>query len=81
LEANQAVSFFIKVDEFRDQASVQSQTLENSKTQEKLVFEGKIRGHYNYVTISRYQMGINDEEWIEETGKHANREIEFDGGD
>jgi ferritin-like protein len=82
LEANQAVSFFIKVEEFRDADSAQSLTLENDKTQEKLVI--KIKAKYqshNYVTISRYPMGTIEEEWMNEMNQHANidiRKIEFD---
>jgi hypothetical protein len=76
LEANQqAVSFFIQLENFRDDSSVQSLTLENGKTQEKLVIK---RGHY--VTISRYPVGINEAEWMEEMSQDPNihnRKIEF----
>jgi hypothetical protein len=77
LEANQAVSFFIELDEdFRDVASVQSLTLENSQTQEKLV----IKGTALCMTISRYPMGTNEEKWVKEMSQRPNtdnRRIEF----
>jgi hypothetical protein len=80
LEANQqAVSFFIKLEDFRDAPVVQSLTLENGKTQEKLAIKGKTQDR-NYVTISRYPMGTNEEEWIIEMSQYAiidNRKIEF----
>jgi hypothetical protein len=78
LEANQAVSFFIKLINFRD-ASVQSLTLENGQTQEKLVIKGRTGGQY-YVTISRYPMKTNEKEWVEEMNQVIepdNRIIEF----
>jgi hypothetical protein len=82
LEANQqAVSFFIKL-EICGQAS--SVTLENGQTREKLVIKGA-NTDYHPVTISRYPMEINEEEWEEEMSKHSkfdywqiNRKIIFD---
>jgi hypothetical protein len=83
LEANQAVSFFIKLTSFRDDDSVQSLTLKNGQTQEKLVTKGiGTNENYDYVTISRYPMGTNEEEWIKEMRQHPNidnREIDFYG--
>jgi hypothetical protein len=80
LEANQAVSFFVKLIIFGATASVQSLTLENSQTREKLVIKEATR-IYNLATISRYQMGTNEEGWIEEMSQFpkmdANREIVF----
>jgi hypothetical protein len=83
LDDNQAVSFFIKLEEFRNDVSVQSLTLENSQTQEKLVIKGRTQGH-EYVSISRYPMGTNEEEWAEEMQMSqrqypsiVNRRIEF----
>jgi hypothetical protein len=70
LEANQAVSFFIFLKHFRD-VSVQSLTLENGKTREKLVIKAKTQEH-DYVTISRYPMGINEEKWNEEMNQRPN---------
>jgi hypothetical protein len=83
LEANQAVSFLIYLKYFRDEASVQSLTLENGQTQEKLVIQGKTELHdHDYVTISRYPMGISEEEWIKVMCQHPtihkHRSIEFD---
>jgi hypothetical protein len=80
LEASQPVSFFIKLENFRDQANVQSLTLENGQTQEKLelVIKGVIPGH-DSAMISRYPMGTN-EEWIEAMSQFSNidnRKIEF----
>jgi hypothetical protein len=77
LEASQAVSFFIKLEGFCDDASVQSLTLENGKTKEKLVIK---RG--DYVTISRYPIGTNEGEWTKEMSQDPdpdihNRKIEF----
>jgi hypothetical protein len=68
LEANQAVSFFIKLKNFRDQTIVQPLILENGKTQEKMV----IKGTSHYLSISRYPMGTNEEEWEEEISKRIN---------
>jgi hypothetical protein len=78
LEANQAVSFFIKLLFFRDAASVRSLTLENGQTKEKLVIKGA-NEDYDPVTISRCPMGTNEEEWIDEMSKLNihNRRIEF----
>jgi hypothetical protein len=80
LEANQAVTFFIKLEKFRGAASAQSLTLENRKTLEKLVIK-RANGDYDPVTISRYPMWTNEEEWVEEMSQHLNtdnRTIEFD---
>jgi hypothetical protein len=74
LEAKQQqVGFFIKLENFRDAASVQSLTLENGQTQEKLVIKGGL-----YVTISRYPMGINEEKWKSQYPNFGNRKIKFD---
>jgi hypothetical protein len=80
LEDNQAVSFFIKLTNFRDVVSVQSLTLENGKTQEKLVINGAIGFYDPVVTISRYPAGTNEEEWIQEMSQRPDidtRKIEF----
>jgi hypothetical protein len=81
LEANQAVSFFAKLEGFRDDASIQSLTLENGQTQEKLVIKRENKIYDHVVTISRYPMGTNQEEWIQEMSQYpdfGNREIIFD---
>jgi hypothetical protein len=78
-EANQAVSFFIKLYNFHDNASVQSLILENGQTQEKLVIKGKSRSR-DFVRILRYPIGTNEKEWVEEMSQHTNthnRTIEF----
>jgi hypothetical protein len=72
LEANKAASFFIKLIAFRDAANVQSVTLENGQTREKLVIKGA-NGDYRPVTISRYPMGTNEEK-VEEISQHTNRD-------
>jgi hypothetical protein len=80
MEATQAVSFFIKLEIFRDDDSVQSLTLENDKTQEQLVIKGKTEGH-DFVSISRYPMGTNEEKFFEEMGQRPiidNRTIYFE---
>jgi hypothetical protein len=80
LEANRAVSLFIKLLFFHDNDSVQSSTLENSKTREKLVIKREIES-YDFVTISRYPIGTNEEEWEKEMSQCKNihnRRIEFD---
>jgi hypothetical protein len=79
LEASQAVSFFIKFKIFHDDANVQFLTLENGKTQEKLVIKRETEG-YDYVSISRYPMRTN-EEWIQEMSQHPNRNTRIIGFD
>jgi hypothetical protein len=77
LDATQAVSFFIELEDFREEANVQPLTLENGKTQEKLVIRGT---NDDSVKISRYPMGMNEKEWIEEMSKGpsiCNRKIGF----
>jgi hypothetical protein len=69
LEATHAVSFFIKLENFRDSASVQPLILENGQTQEKLAIKGKTEDH-DYLSISRYPLGTNEKEWIEEIVQH-----------
>jgi hypothetical protein len=80
LEANQAVSFFVILSRFRDEASVQFLTLENGQTQEKLAIKGITEGH-DYVTITRcpLEMEINDEwgEEMKQQRQNSNRAIEF----
>jgi hypothetical protein len=66
LDANQAVSFFASISGCRSRRAglVQSISLANDKTQEKLVIKGR-----DIVTISRYPMGANEEEWSKELWK------------
>jgi hypothetical protein len=82
LKANQAVSFFVSLDFFplHDVVSVQSLTLENGPTQEKMVIQKANKSYGPVVTISRYPMGTNEKEWTEEMSHHpniGNRRIEF----
>jgi hypothetical protein len=81
LEATQAVSFFVKLKIVCAAISVQSQTLENSQTREKLVIKGATEFDGS-ATISRYPMGTNEQEWIEEMSQrpniYTNRMIKFD---
>jgi hypothetical protein len=68
VDANQAVSFFAYID--GNAANAQSLSLDNNKTQEKLVIKvigPSLTRRGNYVTISRYPMGAK-EEWIKEMG-------------
>jgi hypothetical protein len=81
LEANQAISFFVKLQIACAAVIAQSQTLENSQTREKLVI--KVATSVNDpTTISRYPMGTNEQEWIGELSQcpniDANRRIVFD---
>jgi hypothetical protein len=67
MEANQPVSFFIHLNYFWAAHTVQSFSLENLKTNEKLVIKGAAR-RWGPMTISRYPMEAA-EEWIEEMAK------------
>jgi hypothetical protein len=81
LKANQPVSFFIKLEYFRVLPLVESLTLENSQTQEQLVIKQETqRLGSGPVSISRYPMETNQEEWIKEMEQRPNtdnRKIEF----
>jgi hypothetical protein len=68
LDANQAVSFFVCILGKHETENVQSISLDNDKTQEKLVIEGIGPRPDHFVTISRYPMGAT-EEWINEVWK------------
>jgi hypothetical protein len=79
LEANQAVSFFIRLEMFYDALSVQSLTLKNGQTKEKFVIKEANKSN-DPVTIVRCPIGTNEEEWIEEMSQFSNihtRKIEF----
>jgi hypothetical protein len=68
LDANQAVSFFAYIwnPSCRNiNAWFKSLSLDNNKTQEKLVIKGIDPDLGDFVTISRYPMGAK-EEWIKE---------------
>jgi hypothetical protein len=81
LEANQAVSFLIQLQNFRDEASVQSLTLKNGQTQEQLIIRGANEFYEPVVSISRCSMGTNEEKWNDELRQSANihnRKILFD---
>jgi hypothetical protein len=68
VQSNQAISFFIHI--FRQNARpIESLSLENYQTQEKLV----IRGEDGHATISRCPMRAS-EEWIEEMGEYSDWE-------
>jgi hypothetical protein len=76
-KANQAVSFFVKLRQFNDDSNFQSLTLENGQTQEKMVIK---RENDHIVTISRYPIGTNEEEWDHEMRQPPNidnRKISF----
>jgi hypothetical protein len=75
LDANQAVSFFASFWFIDTAANVQSISLDNHKTQEKLVIQGNDLHPKILVTISRYPMGPT-EEWIEENAKSIYRQQE-----
>jgi hypothetical protein len=90
LKANeQAVSFFVKVYNptpwiYVDH-DVQSESVDNNKTQEKLVVnlgdDDDNFGDVNFMTISRYPMAASVE-WIEEMEKSVeDLEEEWNNGD
>jgi hypothetical protein len=73
LDANQAVSFFACTLGWLEDGIVQSISLDNDKTHEKLVIKANDSNPDNpspdyFVTISRYPMGAT-EEWIKEMWK------------
>jgi hypothetical protein len=68
MEAKQPVSFFIHLNHFLTAHTVQSFSLDNSKTNEKLVIKGATR-RWGPMTISRYPMEAA-EAWIEEMAKY-----------
>jgi hypothetical protein len=74
MEARQPISFFIHLNEFRAAQTVQSFSMHNAKTNEKLVIKGAThRWDTSPMTISRYPMEAA-EEWIEEIAKYENEE-------
>jgi hypothetical protein len=66
IEARQPISFFIYLINFRA-ATVQILSLDNIKTNEKLVIKGATR-KAGYLTISRYPIEAA-EDWIEKMTK------------
>jgi hypothetical protein len=75
MEARQPISFFIHLDELRDTNNVQSFSLDNAITNEKLVIKGAKR-RWGPMTISRYPNDVA-EEWIEEMAKYADGKYEY----
>jgi hypothetical protein len=74
LDANQAVSFVAYIGnprQLRHAINVQSISLTNDKTQEKLVIKGNDLHPEDFVTISRYPMGMEAkaEEWTKENAQ------------
>jgi hypothetical protein len=66
LEAKEtAISLFVHFF-FRDTTNVQTVTLENGKTQEKLVLTREVFG----MSISRHPVGVN-EKWIEKMNQYG----------
>jgi hypothetical protein len=77
MEAKQPISFFIYINGFgaSNANTVQSFSLENAKTNEKLVMK-EVTRRWSPMTISRYPMGAT-EEWIKEMAKYWD-EDEYD---
>ena len=69
LEFMQHVNYFIYIDHWGF-FNVESLTLDNGQTKEKLVIKNARQGH---VTVSRYPMDASDE-WIEGMNKKPNNE-------
>jgi hypothetical protein len=68
MDSSGAVSFFIHLRYFPNANIVQSDSLENSKTSERLVINGTHQP-FKSVTIARHPMQAT-EEWIEEMGNN-----------
>jgi hypothetical protein len=71
MHSSQAISFVIRLYRLynlHDGANVQSMTLENIQTNEKLVIKRMVEYEHMTLTISRYPMEAN-EEWIKGMGK------------
>jgi hypothetical protein len=66
MDSSGAASFFIHLRYFRNAENVQPDSLENSKTSEKLVINGTDQP-FRHVKIARHPMQAT-EEWIEEMG-------------
>jgi hypothetical protein len=69
--AEQAVNFFFKLAWFKEAENIQTYSLKNRKTNERLVIKEQEEMHPCFVSIARY---IKDqtsatEEWIEAVGK------------
>ena len=67
MNSNRAVSFSIWLSFYPDAANVQSLSMDNEKTNEKLVIKGADES-YGDVFISRYPVGVSDK-WIDEMSK------------
>jgi hypothetical protein len=72
MEARLPISFFIHLDHFRDADTVQSFSLDNAKTNEKLVIK-RVTRRSDSMTISRFPMDAA-EEWIEEMAKYEDED-------
>jgi hypothetical protein len=70
-----AASFFIRLRYFPNADNVQSDSLDNNKTSERLVITGTDHP-FGYVTIARHPMQAT-EEWIEEMGKYLGFEYRY----
>jgi hypothetical protein len=66
--AEQAVNFFFKLAWFKEAESIHSYSLENRKTNERLVIKEREEKRPYFVSIARYQKSAT-EEWIEAVGK------------
>jgi hypothetical protein len=73
MDSSGAVSFFIHLRSFPNADNVQSDSLENSKTSERLVINGNDQ-RFRHVTIARHPMQAT-EGWIEEMGKYVDSEF------
>jgi hypothetical protein len=73
MKSSGAASFFIHLRYFRNVTRVKSDSLENSKTSERLVITNVNDWRYSSVTIARHPMQANAK-WIEEMGKEMDSE-------
>jgi hypothetical protein len=74
MDSSRAVSFFIYLHNFRDDSTVQSYCLDNTKTKERMVIKRTDPPH-QYVTITRHPMQAN-EQCVEEMSKDMDPEYE-----
>jgi hypothetical protein len=75
MDSSGAVSFFIHLQDFSNADNVQSDSLENSKTSERLVINGNDQP-FRPVTIARHPMQAT-EEWIAKMGKEFDTEYRY----
>jgi hypothetical protein len=77
MDSSGTASFFIRLRNFPNADNVQSDSLENSKTSEKLVINGTDQPfRIRTVTIARSPMQAN-KEFIEEMGKEFDFEYRY----